>query len=220
MSTPKTGGLPGLPHFPPTAKRVIFLHPIRRPAQMDLFDHKPQLEKCAGRICPVHPHGTAHHRHDVWTVDPACRALDFQVPAARAIGRLAERAAAAHRGIVDDLAIVKTMNTDCHHITTRPSLSIQSGSQQPGRPSMGAWVSYGLGSENQNLPSFVVMVSQASGLKRRSAVVLSAVGPGFLPSKYQGVTFRGGSDPVRSICPILPASIRHAPPHAGRLWRN
>ena len=87
------------------------------------------------------------------------------------------------------------MNTDA--INHDPAITfIQSGSQQPGRPSMGAWVSYGLGSENQNLPSFVVMVSQASGLNIDQPLFSRLWGPGFLPSKYQGVKFRAGSDPV------------------------
>ena len=97
--------------------------------------------------------------------------------------------------IADDIAIVKTVNTDA--INHDPAITfIQSGSQQPGRPSMGAWISYGLGSENQNLPAFVVMVSQASGLNIDQPLFSRLWGPGFLPSKYQGVKFRAGTDPV------------------------
>ena len=97
--------------------------------------------------------------------------------------------------IVDDIAIVKTVNTDA--INHDPAITfIQSGSQQPGRPSMGAWVSYGLGSENQNLPAFVVMISQASGLNIDQPLFSRLWGPGFLPSKYQGVKFRSPGDAV------------------------
>ncbi len=97
--------------------------------------------------------------------------------------------------VVDDIAIIKTVNTDA--INHDPAITfIQSGSQQPGRPSMGAWVSYGLGSENQNLPAFVVMISQASGLNIDQPLFSRLWGSGFLPSKYQGVKFRAGGDPV------------------------
>jgi hypothetical protein len=97
--------------------------------------------------------------------------------------------------IVDDLSIIKTMNTDA--INHDPAITfIQSGSQQPGRPSMGAWVSYGLGSINRNLPSFVVMLSQAQALNPDQPLFSRLWGSGFLPSNHQGVRFRAGSNPV------------------------
>src|SRR5262249_11604251 len=99
------------------------------------------------------------------------------------------------RKIVDDIAIVKTMNTDA--INHDPAITfIQSGSQQPGRPSMGAWISYGLGSENRDLPAFVVLISQASGLNVDQPLFSRLWGSGFLPSNHQGVMFRAGGDPV------------------------
>jgi hypothetical protein len=193
---PKTGGLPGLPHFPPTAKRVIFLHQSGGPAQMDLFDFKPQLEKMRGQDLP----GSVRMGQRITGMTSGQSTL----PVAPSIFRFQQHGQAGAwisellphtAGIVDDLAIVKTMHTDA--INHDPAITfIQSGSQQPGRPSMGAWVSYGLGSENQNLPSFVVMVSQASGLNVDQPLFSRLWGPGFLPSKYQGVTFRGGGDPV------------------------
>ena len=100
-----------------------------------------------------------------------------------------------HAKIVDDIAIIKTVNTDA--INHDPAITfIQTGFQQPGRPSMGAWVSYGLGSENQNLPAFVVMISQANALNPDQPLFSRLWGNGFLPSKYQGVKFRAGGDPV------------------------
>jgi hypothetical protein len=97
--------------------------------------------------------------------------------------------------IVDELCIVKTMNTDA--INHDPAITfIQSGSQQPGRPSMGAWVSYGLGSVNANLPAFVVMLSQAQALNPDQPLFSRLWGSGFLPSNHQGVRFRAGSNPV------------------------
>ncbi|HXI42256.1 MAG TPA: DUF1501 domain-containing protein [Bryobacteraceae bacterium] len=193
---PRTGGLPGLPHFPPTAKRVIFLHQSGGPAQMDLFDYKPQLEKNRGQDLP----GSIRMGQRITGMTSGQATL----PVAPSIFKFQQHGQSGAwlsellphtAGVVDDLAIVKTMHTDA--INHDPAITfIQSGSQQPGRPSMGAWVSYGLGSENQNLPSFVVMVSQSSALNVDQPLFSRLWGPGFLPSKYQGVTFRGGSDPV------------------------
>jgi hypothetical protein len=100
-----------------------------------------------------------------------------------------------HGKIVDDIALIKTMHTDA--INHDPAITfIQTGFMQPGRPSMGAWVSYGLGSENQNLPTFVVLLSQAQALNTDQPLFSRLWSSGFLPSKYQGVRFRAGSDPV------------------------
>ena len=97
--------------------------------------------------------------------------------------------------IVDDIAIIKTVNTDA--INHDPAITfIQTGFQQPGRPSMGAWVTYGLGSENQNLPAFVVLISQANALNPDQPLFSRLWGNGFLSSRYQGVRFRAGAEPV------------------------
>jgi uncharacterized protein (DUF1501 family) len=98
-------------------------------------------------------------------------------------------------GIADDIAIVKSLNTEA--INHDPAITyIQTGSQQPGRPSLGAWLSYGIGSENQNLPAFVVMISQGSGNKTDQPLFSRLWGSGFLPTQHQGVRFRSGDDPV------------------------
>src|ERR1700689_5917306 len=111
--------------------------------------------------------------------------------------------------IVDDLTIVKTVNTDA--INHDPAITfIQTGSQQPGRPSMGSWVSYGLGSENDNLPAFVVMISQANGINPAQPLFSRLWSSGFLASKYQGVRFRAGGDPVLYLddAPGIPRDTR------------
>src|SRR5205807_1618391 len=101
--------------------------------------------------------------------------------------------------IVDDIAIVKSMHTEA--INHDPAITfIQTGSQQPGRPSLGAWLSYGLGTENANLPAFVVMVSQGSGNRTDQPIFSRLWGAGFLPSEHQGVRFRSGQDPVLYLC--------------------
>ena len=97
--------------------------------------------------------------------------------------------------IVDDLSIIKTVNTEA--INHDPAITFfQTGSQQPGRPSIGAWVSYGLGSENDNLPAFVVLLSQAHAINTDQPLFSRLWASGFLPSSHQGVRFRSGSDPV------------------------
>jgi len=195
-ANPKTGGLPGLPHFPPKAKRVIFLHQSGGPAQMDLFDYKPKLVEYRGKDLP----GSVRMGQRITGMTSGQATL----PVAPSIFKFQQYGKSGawlsellpHTAqVVDDIAIIKTMNTDA--INHDPAITfIQSGSQQPGRPSMGAWISYGLGSENQNLPAFVVMVSQASGLNIDQPLFSRLWGPGFLPSKYQGVKFRAGNDPV------------------------
>src|SRR5258708_5585206 len=160
----KTGGLPGLPHFAPKAKRVVFLHQSGGPAEMDLFDYKPTLDKLAGTELP----GTVRMGQRITGMTsgqssfPVARSI-FQFGQHGQSGAWVSELLPNIAGIVDDLTIVKTMNTDA--INHDPAITfMQSGSQQPGRPSMGAWVSYGLGSENRNLPTFVVMLSQAQAL--------------------------------------------------------
>src|SRR5579863_2384918 len=158
------GGLAGLPHFPPTAKRVIFLHQSGGPAQMDLFDYKPKLAEYRGKDLP----GSIRMGQRITGMTSGQATL----PVAPSIFKFQQYGKSGtwlsellpHTAkVVDDIAIVKTMNTAA--INHDPAITfIQSGSQQPGRPSMGAWVSYGLGSENRDLPAFVVLISQASGL--------------------------------------------------------
>src|SRR4029077_10166067 len=97
--------------------------------------------------------------------------------------------------VVDDIAIVKSLNTEA--INHDPAITfIQTGSQQPGRPSLGAWLSYGIGSENRSLPAFIVMISQGSGNKTDQPLFSRLWGSGFLPTQHQGVRFRSGSDAV------------------------
>jgi hypothetical protein len=191
-----TGGLPGLPHFPPRAKRVVFLHQSGGPSQMDLLDYKPTLEKYAGIELP----GSVRMGQRITGMTSG----QSSFPVARSIFKFQQHGQSGawvsellpHTAkIVDDITIVKTVNTDA--INHDPAITfIQSGSQQPGRPSMGAWVSYGLGSVNRNLPAFVVMLSQAQALNPDQPLFSRLWGSGFLPSNHQGVRFRAGSNPV------------------------
>src|SRR5580765_1111495 len=194
--TNATGGLPGLPHFAPKAKRVIFLHQSGGPSQMDLFDYKPGMRKLQGSELP-----DSIRRGQRIT---GMTSGQSSFPVANPIFKFSQHGQSGtwmsellpHLAkVVDDIAIVKTMNTDA--INHDPAITfIQSGSQQPGRPSMGAWISYGLGSENQDLPAFVVLISQASGLNVDQPLFSRLWGSGFLPSNHQGVMFRAAADPV------------------------
>jgi len=162
--TTAAGGLPGLPHFAPKAKRVVFLHQSGGPSQMDLFDYKPTLDKLTGTELPASVRmgqritGMTSGQSSL----PVARSI-FNFQQYGKSGAWVSELLPNIAKIVDDITIIKTMNTDA--INHDPAITfIQSGSQQPGRPSMGAWVSYGLGSENRNLPAFVVMLSQAQAL--------------------------------------------------------
>jgi hypothetical protein len=192
----ETGGLPGLPHFAPKAKRVVFLHQSGGPSQMDLFDYKPTLKKFAGTELP----GSVRMGQRITGMTsgqssfPVAKSI-FQFQQHGKSGAWVSELLPHTAKVVDDLTIVKTMNTDA--INHDPAITfMQSGSQQPGRPSMGAWVSYGLGSVNRNLPSFVVMLSQAQALNADQPLFSRLWGAGFLPSNHQGVRFRAGSNPV------------------------
>ena len=195
-SVESAGGLPGLPHFAPSAKRVIYLFQSGAPSQIDLFDHKPLLSKFHGQDLP----DTIRKGQRITGMTSG----QDRLPVAASIFQFQKHGQSGaelsellpYTGtIVDDIAFVKTVQTDA--INHDPAITfIQSGFQQPGRPSMGSWVSYGLGSENHDLPGFVVLISQGSNLNQSQPLFSRLWGSGFLPSRYQGVKFRSGDDPV------------------------
>jgi Protein of unknown function (DUF1501) len=192
----KTGGLPDLPHFAPKAKRVIFLHQSGAPSQIELFDYKPKLTKFQGTELPDSVRmgqritGMTSNQSSL----PVAASI-FKFDQHGQSGAYVSELLPYTSKIVDDIAIIKTMHTDA--INHDPAITfIQTGSQQPGRPSLGSWVSYGLGSENQNLPTFVVLISQANALNPDQPLFSRLWGSGFLPSNHQGVKFRSSGDPV------------------------
>jgi hypothetical protein len=192
----KTGGLSGLPHFAAKARRVIFLHQSGGPSQIDLFDYKPALQKLHTTELPdsVRNGQRITGMTSGQSSFPCVNSL-FKFSQQGKTGTWVSELLPHTAKIVDDITIIKTMNTDA--INHDPAITfIQSGSQQPGRPSLGAWVSYGLGSENQNMPAFVVLLSQAQALNTDQPLFSRLWGSGFLPSSHQGVRFRGGNDPV------------------------
>jgi len=193
---PKTGGLIGFPNFPAKAKRVIYLHQSGAPSQIDLFDHKPKLAQWKGTDLPdsVRMGQRITGMTSGQSTLPVAPSIFKFAPAGQSGAEVSELLPYQSK-IVDNIALIKTVYTEA--INHDPAITfIQTGFQQPGRASMGSWVSYGLGSENQNLPAFVVMISQAQALNPDQPLFSRLWGNGFLPSKYQGVKFHAGGDPV------------------------
>ena len=209
-SDSKTGGLVGLPHFPPKAKRVIFLHQSGAPSQMELFDYKPELVKLQGTELPdsVRQGQRITGMTSGQSSFPVAPSL-FEFSQYGKSGTWISELLPQHTKIVDDITIIKSVYSEA--INHDPAITfLQTGFQQPGRPSMGAWVSYGLGSENQNLPAFVVLISQANALNPDQPLFSRLWGSGFLPSRYQGVKFRASGDPVLYLSnpPGVPPTTR------------
>lgn len=186
----------GLPHHAPTAKRVIWLHQSGGPSQLDLFDYKPQLKKHQGTELP----GSVRMGQRITGMTSGQASFPvassaFKFEQAGKAGIWMSEVIPHHKKIADEITVIKSVHTDA--INHDPAITfIQSGSQQPGRPSMGAWVSYGLGSETQELPAYVVLLSQQASVNADQPLFSRLWGSGFLPSRYQGVRLRGGKEPV------------------------
>src|SRR5437588_167457 len=179
---------PRQPHFKPKAKRVIYLFMGGAPSQLDLFDYKPTLAKYNGQ--PVPKEVVMGQKYAFIKPDAALFASEFKFARHGQSGAEISEALPHLAGVVDEIAIVKSMTTDAFNHAPGQVL-MQTGSPLFGRPCMGAWVLYGLGSESQNLPGFVVLNS-AGGLSGGAGLY----GSGFLPTIYQGVPFRKSGDPV------------------------
>jgi Protein of unknown function (DUF1501) len=187
------GALPGLPHFPPKAKRVIYLFQSGAPSQMELFDHKPKLKDLRATELPesIRQGQRLTGMTATQTSFPVAPSL-FQFAQYGKSGAWVSELMPHTAKIVDELCFIKSMNTDA--INHDPAITFfQTGFQLAGRPSIGAWLSYGLGSENKDLPAFVVMVS--TGISDQP-LYDRLWGSGFLPTRYQGVKLRSGGDPV------------------------
>lgn len=190
------GVLPAL-HFAPKAKRVIFLFMSGGPSHIDLYDYKPRLRDHHGQELPASIRmGQRITGMTSGQSSFPCVAPMFEFQRHGKCGTWMSELVPHIGSVADELCLIRSMHTEA--INHDPAFTyIQTGSQQPGRPSLGAWLSYGIGSEAQNLPAFVVMISQGSGNKTDQPLVSRMWGPGFLPSQHQGVRFRSGSgDPV------------------------
>ena len=183
-----------LPHFSPKVKRIIYLFQSGAPSQLELFDYKPKLKEMFGEELPASVRG--EQRVTGMTANQRSFPLamgDFTFQQYGQSGAWLSDILPHHQKIVDDVAFIKTMHTEA--INHDPAVTfVQTGSQQAGRPSMGSWMSYGLGSENKNLPDFVVLLSR--GIPGGQPLYAKLWGNGFLPSQHQGVMFRSGDEPV------------------------
>jgi hypothetical protein len=195
--TPKAvGGLPGLPHFAPKAKRVVYLMQGGAPSHIDLFDHKPELYKRRGEELPASV--MMGQRLTTMTSGQKTRPLLPGITGWKEYGKCGIKLSdfLPHIGsIADEAVFIKSMYTEA--INHAPAVTfLLTGAEIPGRPSLGAWLSYGLGSLNENLPSFVVMTSRDKEASCGQLFFDYYWGSGFLESKYQGVKLRSEGDPV------------------------
>jgi len=187
---------PDFPHFKPTAKRVIYLFMSGGPSHIDLFDYKPVLIKRHGEELPPEIRG----KQRLTGMTSGQKAF----PVCGPIGKFAQHGQSGtwvsdllpHTAkITDDIAVIRSMHTEA--INHDPGITfINTGSQIPGQPSAGAWASYGLGSENKNMPSYIVLLSQGNGKNPGQPIFSRLWGSGFLPSSHQGVLLRSSGDPV------------------------
>jgi hypothetical protein len=189
------GALAGLPHFAPKAKRIIYLMQGGAPSHVDLYDHKPGLVEKRGT--PLPESIQMGQRLTTMTQGKAQPVLNALKPF-KQYGKCGTwmTELLPHIGsIADDICVIRSMHTEA--INHAPAMTLFfTGGQQPGRPSMGAWLSYGLGSANQDLPTFVVMTSRDREASCGQLFFDYYWGAGFLPSKFQGVKFRPAGDPV------------------------
>lgn len=191
-----SSGLPDFPSFAPKAKRVIYLYMEGAPSQLDTFDYKPGLQEMFDKDLPPSVRGTQRltgmtSGQARFAVAPSMFGFTRHANLQDGLwvsDLLKQTGAMAH-----EICVVKSMMTE--QINHGPGVTfMQTGHQLPGRPSIGAWLSYGLGSANADLPSFVVMISQGRG--QMQALFSHLWGAGFLPGEHQGVQFRAGADPV------------------------
>jgi uncharacterized protein (DUF1501 family) len=180
---------PKQPHFPGRAKNVIFLFMAGAPSHLELFDYKPELAKWNGKLPPAEL--VKGYRAAFINPNSTLLGPKFKFSRHGQSGAEVSELLPGFSEIVDDVAIVKSMYTDAFNHAPG-QIFMNTGSQQFGRPSMGAWVTYGLGSESSDLPAYVVF---SSGTKGTSGGA-SNWGSGFLPSVYQGVLLRSSGDPV------------------------
>src|SRR5438128_5016567 len=179
------------PHFRPRAKRVIHLFMAGAPSQLDLFDFKPELAKLEGK--PLPPSVIGGQRYAFIRPDAAVLGPRFKFAKHGQSGAELSEMLPHLAEIVDDICIIKSMKTDqFNHAPAQ--LFLNTGFQQPGRPSIGSWVTYGLGAETTDLPAFVVM-STGAGISGGASNWSS----GFLPTVYSGVRFRNQGDPILDV---------------------
>ncbi len=184
-------------HFRPRAKRVICLFMHGGPSQMELFDYKPMLEKMHGKELPASVRGDQRltGMTSKQKTKPIVAPQQFRFKQHGESGAWVSDLLPNLAKVADKICFIKSLNTEA--INHDPAVTLfQTGHQQPGRPSFGAWASYGIGSENADLPAFTVLISQGSASRPADPLYARLWGSGFLPSSHQGVNFRQSGDPV------------------------
>ncbi len=204
------GAGPSGPHFTPRARRVIYLHMVGGPSQIDLFDHKPVMNQWYDRDLP----DSVRMGQRLTTMTSG----QARFPIAPSMFRFAQH---GRNGmwvtellpwtakLVDDLCFIRSMHTEA--INHEPAISyMQTGNQITGRPCLGSWMSYGLGSGNSNLPTFVVLVARPSNTEQLQAISARLWSSGYLSGEHAGVSFRSSGDPILYINnpPGVPSSLR------------
>jgi hypothetical protein len=187
---------PRQPHFPARAKSVIYLFMAGAPSQLEMFDYKPKLQQYDGRPMPDEfVKGKRFAFMDTFTKEPPkCLGTRRTFTRRGQRGTYVSECLPHLAGVVDDLAIVRSVRTNVfNHAPAK--FFMNTGSPQTGRPSMGAWVTYGIGSASQSLPGFVVLQSGPRGPRGGAPLW----GSGFLPTSYQGVPFRSGGEPILNL---------------------
>ena len=192
----RTGGIDALPHFAPKAKNVIYLHMVGGPSQMDLFDYKPQMNKWFDHDLPETIRNgqrltTMTSGQTRFPIAPSKYAFQRYGDCGMWVSELLPQTAK----MVDDMCFIRTMHTEA--INHEPAITyMQTGNMVTGRPCMGAWLSYGLGSLNRDLPTFVVLVAQPSNTEQLQAIAARLWSSGFLSGEHAGVSFRSSGDPI------------------------
>lgn len=189
-----------LPHFAPKAKRVIYLHMVGGPSQMDLWDYKPKMAEWYDKDLPDSVRQgqrltTMTSGQSRFPIAPS--KYKFSQAGSNGLWMNTELLPYTSR-VVDDLCVIKSMHTEA--INHEPAICfMQTGNMNTGRPCIGSWVSYGLGSLNQNLPTFVVLVAEPTNKEQIQAISARLWSSGFLPGEHAGVSFRSGGEPILFI---------------------
>jgi hypothetical protein len=210
-NTPQ-GAIPGAigPHFPPKAKQVIYLHMVGGPSQLDLFDYKPQMKEWFDKDLPDSVRmgqrlTTMTSGQKRFPIAPTKFKFEQHGQSGMWLSELLPNLAKS----VDDMCFIRSMHTDA--INHEPAICyLQTGNQITGRPCIGSWVSYGLGSLNKDLPTFVVLVAKPTNTEQVQAISARLWSAGYLSGEHAGVSFRSGGDPILYINnpPGVPANVR------------
>ncbi len=204
------GALPGLAHFAPKAKHVIYLHMVGGPSQLDLYDYKPKMQEMYDKDLPE----SIRNGQRLTTMTSGQKRFPiapskFQFAQHGQSGMWVSDLLPYTSKMVDDMCFVRSMNTEA--INHEPAITLmQTGNMVTGRPCLGSWASYGLGSGNHNLPTFVVLVAKPSNTEQIQAISARLWSSGYLPGEHAGVSFRSGGDPILYINnpPGVPPEVR------------